>query len=81
MRWPQLKIARFGRATGCNMIKAVLVFLLVMLAIGMVGNALFPGRIGSSVKKRLGLANPATCKRCGRYVIGSKGCDCKKGGR
>jgi len=63
------------------MIKAVLIFLLVMLAIGMVGNALFPGRIGGSVKKRLGLANPATCKRCGRYVIGSKGCDCKKGGR
>ncbi len=79
MRWLLWKIVRFGRGTGCNMIKAVIVFLLVMLAIGMVGNALFPGRIGGSVKKRLGLANPATCKRCGRYVIGSKGCDCKKG--
>ena len=61
------------------MIKAVIVFLLVMLAIGMVGNALFPGSVGRSVKKRFGLANPATCKRCGRYVIGSKSCDCKKG--
>ncbi|MDB5659798.1 MAG: hypothetical protein JWS10_2413 [Cypionkella sp.] len=61
------------------MIKAVLVFLLVMLAIGMVGNALFPGRIGGSVKKRFGLSSPATCKRCGRYMIGSKGCNCKKG--
>lgn len=79
MPWPLSKNARFGRATGCNMIKAVLVFLLVMLAIGMVGNALFPGSLGRSVKKRLGLAGPATCKRCGRYVIGSKGCDCKKG--
>lgn len=61
------------------MIKGVIFFLLVMAAIGMVGNALFPGRIGGSIKKRLGVGKPSTCKRCGRYVIGAKGCDCKKG--
>jgi hypothetical protein len=61
------------------MIKGVLFFLLVMVAIGMVGNALAPGAIGRSIKKRMGVGKPATCGRCGRYVIGSKGCDCKKG--
>jgi hypothetical protein len=71
-RW---KNVRFGRATGYDMIKAVILFLLVMVAIGMVGNALFPG----SVRRRLSRSKPKTCPRCGRYVIGSKGCDCKKG--
>jgi hypothetical protein len=62
------------------MIKAVLFFLLVMVAIGMVGNALFPGSIGRNLRKKLGMKGPTTCRACGRYIIGSKGCDCKKGG-
>lgn len=62
------------------MIKAVLFFLLVMVAIGMVGNALFPGALGRSLKKRLGMTKPATCKRCGRYMMGSTGCDCSEKG-
>lgn len=67
------------------MIKAVLFFLLIMAAIGMIGNALFPGAMVRRLKSRwrgknlLGVAKPATCKTCGRYVIGAKGCDCKKG--
>ena len=61
------------------MVKAVLVFLFVMVVIGMIGNALFPGSIRRGVKKRLAGAKPSTCPRCGRYVIGSKGCDCRKG--
>ena len=61
------------------MVKATLFFLLVMVAIGMIGNIFSPGIVGRSVKKRLGLNKPSTCNRCGRYVIGSKGCDCKKG--
>jgi hypothetical protein len=61
------------------MVKAVLVFLIVMVVIGMIGNALFPGSIRRGVKKRLVGAKPSTCPRCGRYVIGSKGCDCRKG--
>jgi hypothetical protein len=61
------------------MVKGVIVFLVVMLAIGMIGNALFPGSVGRSVKKRFGRAKPASCPRCGRYVIGLRDCDCKKG--
>ena len=65
------------------MIKAVIVFLIVMLGIGMIGNALFPGRMTRKLKKTMANANPLkkppTCKRCGRYVIGKSGCDCGKG--
>ena len=67
------------------MIKAVVVFLLIMAVIGIIGNALFPGAMARQVKSRmrgknrLGAAKSATCKACGRYVIGAKGCDCKKG--
>jgi hypothetical protein len=62
------------------MIKAVLVFLLIMVAIAMVGNAFFPGSVGRKFRDKTGLKGPATCKACGRYIIGSKGCGCKKGG-
>ena len=62
------------------MVKAVLFFLLVMVAIGMVSNLIFPG----SVQRRLGRPfrpkAPAKCPRCGRFLIGSKGCDCGKAG-
>ena len=66
------------------MVKGVIVFLLIMAAIGMIGNALFPGAVGRSIasrmrgKRRLAV-KPALCKSCGRYMIGSAGCDCKKG--
>ena len=56
------------------LIKAVILFLLAMVAIGMVGKALFPG-----TKKPPALAKPTVCRSCGRYVIGKAGCDCKKG--
>lgn len=49
------------------MLKAVIVFLLVMVLIGMIGKALF--------KKQKSL----TCAHCGRYQIGAATCDCKKG--
>jgi hypothetical protein len=61
------------------MVKAAILFLVVMVLIGIIGNALFPGAIGRGVKKRLTGGKPSTCPRCGRYVIGSKGCDCRKG--
>ncbi len=67
------------------MIKGVLVFLLIMGAIGMIGNLLFPGAVGRSLKSRLrgknrvGSSKPATCKACRRYVIGAKNCECGKG--
>lgn len=67
------------------MIKGVVLFLVVMAAIGLIGNALFPGAVGRSVKSRLlgknrlGLKKVAPCKSCGRYTIGQQKCDCKKG--
>ena len=57
-------------------VKAVLVFLLVMLVIGMIGNALFPGALTKAAKKRLPLANTKTCPRCGKYQIGTSVCGC-----
>lgn len=61
------------------MVKAVIVFLMVMLAIGMIGNALSPGLLGRTLRKRMGRAKPSRCPRCGRYLIGRQGCECKKG--
>ena len=58
------------------MVKGVIVFLVVMLVIGMIGNAVSPGLVGRSMKKRLGRAKHASCPHCGRYVIGRKGCEC-----
>lgn len=58
------------------LIKAVLVFLFVMVAIGMLGNALFPGAISKAAKKRLPFAKAQTCPRCGKYKIGKSGCGC-----
>lgn len=51
------------------LIKAVLVFLLVMAGIAMLGNALFPGALARRIKWRL-----APCPDCGK-----RGCAC--GGR
>ena len=67
------------------MIKAVLLFLVLMALIGIIGNALFPGAMARQAKARLwgknrrGGAKSASCTSCGRYLIGTKGCDCKKG--
>lgn len=58
------------------LIKAVFVFLLVMVVIGMIGNALFPGAVSKVAKRRLPLAKSRTCPKCGRYQIGTSGCGC-----
>ena len=55
------------------LIKAVIIFLGVMVIIGMIGNALFPGRMPRMVAKR---RKPAPCVKCGRPMIGRSGCDC-----
>lgn len=57
------------------LVKIVILFLLGMVAIGMIGKLLFPGVIGRVVRRRM---RPPVCPRCGRHVIGSKGCDCSK---
>lgn len=56
------------------LIKVVILFLLAMVAIGMVGKALYPG-----TKKNRPLPRPTVCRSCGRYVMGKAGCDCGKG--
>lgn len=67
------------------MIKAVILFLLIMAVIGIIGNALFPGAMARQVRSRVRGANwlnarkPVTCKACGRHVIGSAGCNCRSG--
>jgi hypothetical protein len=60
------------------MIKAVLVFLIVMAVIAMIGNALFPGALTRRMKQQLRLTPAAKCTSCGRHLIGTSGCNCKK---
>lgn len=58
------------------LVKAVLLFLLVMVVIAMLGNAMFPGAIGRGVRRRLGAGRAKTCPRCGRHLIGTSDCTC-----
>lgn len=57
------------------MVKAVILFLLVMAVIALIGNAIAPGSVRRQVGKSLGLTR---CTRCGRPMIG-KTCSCGKG--
>lgn len=61
------------------MVKAVLAFLLIMVLIGMIGNALSGGRLKGILARRMSRGMVDTCPRCGRYQIGKSGCDCRKG--
>jgi hypothetical protein len=58
--------------------KIILVFLGAMVLVAMIGKALFPGRLSRMLAKR---RKPAVCTKCGRPLIGTKGCDCGKGAR
>ncbi|MCF8510152.1 MAG: hypothetical protein K9G43_01780 [Rhodobacteraceae bacterium] len=58
--------------------KIILIFLLGMALIGMIGKALFPGRIDTLTRLRRNNRKTPVCSRCGRYIIGQKGCDCGK---
>ncbi len=60
------------------MVKAALIFLLVMLLIGMIGNLLTGGRLKGIVTRKVSRGMVNTCPRCGRYLIGKSGCDCGK---
>jgi putative copper export protein len=59
------------------LIKAVILFLGVMVLLGMVGNWLFPGAIKRGVAKRL---QPTKCTRCGKFQIGRTACGCGRKG-
>ena len=60
------------------MVKAVLAFLLIMVLIGMIGNALSGGWLKGFVTRKMSRGMVDTCPRCGRYMIGKSGCDCGK---
>lgn len=58
------------------LVKTILIFLGLMVLVGMIGKALFPGAARRIVARRA-----PVCRSCGRYLIGRKGCDCKGKGR
>ena len=58
------------------MIKAVTLFLLVMLLIGLVGNALFPGALSGMARRKTGLDKARRCPKCNRYRVGKSDCSC-----
>ena len=58
------------------MIKAVSLFLIVILALGMFGKLRIP-----KIKKPKGLRRAQKCKSCGNYLIGIDPCKCKKSTR
>lgn len=61
------------------MVKAVLGFLLIMVLIGMIGNALTGGWLKGVLTRKASRGLVDTCPRCGRYLIGKSGCACGKG--
>ena len=58
--------------------KIILIFLLAMVLVGIAGKVLFPSRIDRLPKLRRKPLKAPTCPRCGRYMIGTSGCDCGK---
>ena len=53
--------------------KIIFIFLAAMVLIALVGRALFPGSLPRVMRKR---EKAPVCKQCGRYLIGTKTCDC-----
>ncbi len=60
------------------MIKIVVMFLLLMLALAMVGNAVTKFLRGPPTPPKVGETR-AKCGHCGRTVIGTAPCVCGKG--
>lgn len=53
--------------------KVIFVFLAAMVLIALIGRALFPGALPRVMRKR---KSTPVCGKCGRYLIGTKTCDC-----
>jgi hypothetical protein len=61
------------------LLKVSLLFLVGMVAIALIGRALFPAAMRRHIQRR----KPGLCPRCGRHMIGSSPCACttNAGGR
>jgi hypothetical protein len=61
------------------LVKTIIVFLGLMALIALIGRAFFPSALPRVLRKQSG---PPVCSKCGRYLIGTKTCDCdsKAGG-
>ena len=58
------------------LVKIIFFFLLAMVLVALIGRAFFPSSLPRVMRKRAGAPR---CQKCGRYLIGTKTCDC--GGR
>jgi hypothetical protein len=55
------------------LLKIIIVFLGGMVLVAMIGRALFPSALPRVLRRG---KKPPVCKSCGRYLIGTKTCDC-----
>ncbi|WP_374429641.1 hypothetical protein [Tabrizicola sp.] len=55
------------------LLKIIFLFLAAMVLVALIGRALFPTALPRVMQKRV---KAPVCKRCGRYLIGTKTCDC-----
>jgi len=64
------------------MVKAVIIFLGAMALVGMISNAIAPGKFWRALGNTFGVKPPRVgvrrCKHCGRPLIGKSECDCRK---
>lgn len=58
------------------LVKAVTLFLIAMLVLGMFGKLRLPRVRGP--KRKQGIAKPGKCPTCGSYIIGAGPCRCQK---
>lgn len=78
--WARLKNARCYLGLGFSMVKAILLFLLVMVIIAMIGRAIT--RASGGKIRPLKVAIPRACPHCGRKdiagaILGRKSCWCE----
>lgn len=58
------------------MVKVVSLFLVVILVLAMFGKLGWLGSLAPKSLRRGGKSKPALCRKCGRHIIGTNGCDC-----
>lgn len=55
------------------LVKVIFLFLLAMVLVALIGRTFFPSALPRMMQKNPG---PPRCAKCGRYLIGTKTCDC-----